>query len=487
MRPRNTIIALVLLLVIGGYALIILIGSRPVPTPTLFNIDHKDISGIDLRFKDRELQLARNPNHTWSILKPIKADGDQSAVDGLTETIANAQLARTIEEKPDGLRAFGLDKPAVTLSVTGDKKGALPTLLVGNVTPVASGVYVKFADKPAVLMTSSDFLTAISKMPNDLRSHELMTFNLDDATELVLRSGVNPPIEIDRQGGQWRIVAPGHYTADPDTVAQMLTALVDAQVKDFVNDAPIDLGPYGLKTPQISVSVYSGKSKVQQSLLFGLEVPQASKKAVYVKLAGAPAVYSVEDSLLGKINLGLFDLRDKTVMGFDPLKIGRVDIENHGKQYTLSRGASGKWQVTNSAKTSAANGQAVQTFIDELANLKGNKIVEDPMSDPRKYGMDKPTEQIVVFGKDDKQIGTVRLAQIQSKVQVSPPPDSEDEDNDESKPKTKRTVVKLQDYANSTAGTAVYTLREADFSQFDMTADQFQMTQPLGTPVPPKK
>ncbi len=486
MRPRNTIIALVLLLVIGGYALIILIGSRPVPTPTLFNIDHKDISGIDLRFKDRELQLARNPNHTWSILKPIKTDGDQSAVDGLTETIANAQLARTIEEKPDGLRPFGLDKPAVTLSVTADKKGALPALLVGNVTPVASGVYVKFADKPAVLMTSSDFLTAISKTPNDLRSHELMTFNLDDATQLVLRSGVNPPIEIDRQGGQWRIVAPGHYTADPDTVAQMLTALVDAQVKDFVSDAPTDLAPYGLKNPQISVAVYSGKGKVQQSLLFGMEVPQASKKAVYVKLAGAPSVYSAEDSLLSKVNLGLFDLRDKTVMGFDPLKTARVEIENHAKQYTLSRDAGGKWQVTDGARTSPATGQAVQTFLDELANLKGNKIVEDPMSDPRKFGMDKPTEQIVVFGKDDKQIGTVRLAQIQSKVQV-PPPASEDEDQDEPKPKTARTVVKVEDFATSTAGSAAYSLREADFSQFDMTADQFQVTQALGTPAPPKK
>ncbi len=483
MRPRNTIIALVLLLVIGGYALIILIGSRPVPAPTLFNIDHKDISGIDLRFKDRELQLARNPNHTWSILKPIKADGDQSAVDGLTETIANAQLSRTIEEKPDSLRPFGLDQPAVTLNVTADKKGALPALLVGNVTPVASGVYVKFADKPAVLMTSSDFLTAISKTPNDVRSHELMTFNMDDATQLVLRSGVNPPIEIDRQGGQWRIVAPGHYAADPDTVAQMLTALVDAQVKDFVSDAPTDLAPYGLKNPQILVAVYSGKNKVEQSLLFGLEAPEASKKAVYVKLAGAPSVYSVEDSLLSKVNLGLFDLRDKTVMGFDALKVGRVEVENHGKQYTLSRDAGGKWQVADGAKTSDANGQAVQTFLDELANLKGNKIVEDPMSDARKYGMDKPTEQIVVFARDDKQIGTVRLAQIQSKVQVSPPPS----DEDEPKPKTARTVMKVEDYANSTASSAVYSLREADFSQFDMTADQFQKTQPLGTPVPPKK
>jgi hypothetical protein len=484
MRLRNTIVVLVLLAVLGGYSLIILLGSRPVPPPTLLNLDSKHVSGIDLRYPDDELELVRNPNHTWSILKPIKTDGDQGSVDGLTETIANAQLTRTIEEKPDSLKPFGLDKPAVTLTVTTDDKGVLPALLVGHISPVSSGVYVKLADKPAVLMTSSDFVTAIGKKVNDLRSHELMTFNIDDAQQIVLRSGANKPIEIDRQGGLWRIVAPGHYTADSDTVAQMLTALVDARINDFVTDAPTELGQYGLKNPQIVVSVFSGKDKTEHALLIGLEQPQASKKAVYAKRGGEDSVYTVEDALVGKVNLGLLDLRDKTVMGFDPLKVGRLEVENHAKQFTLARDAAGKWLVTVGTKSSPANGQAVQTFLDQLASLKGEKIVQDPIGDPRRFGMDKPTEQIVVFGKDDKQVGTLKLAQIQSKVQVPPSPD---DDRSESKPKTERTVMRIENYATSSAGTAAYSLRESDFSQFDMSADQFQMTQPLGTPAPAKK
>jgi Domain of unknown function (DUF4340) len=486
MRLRNTIIVLVLMAVLGGYSLIILLGSRPVPTPTLLGLDSKRISGIDLRYPDSELKLVRNPNHTWSILKPLKTDGDQSSVDGLTETIANAQLTRTIEEKPESLKPFGLDRPTVTVTVTTDDKRVVPALLVGHISPVSSGVYVKLANQPAVLMTSSDFVTAVSKKINDVRSHELMTFNMDDAQQIVLRSGASQPIEIDRQGGQWRIVAPGHYTADSDTVAQVLTALVDARINDFVTDAPTDLAQYGLKNPQIVVSVFSGKDKTQHTLLIGLAQPQASKKAVYAKRGGEDSVYTVESALVGKVNLGLLDLRDKTVMGFDPLNVGRLEIENHAKQFTLAREAAGKWQVTQDAKSSPANGQAVQTFLDQLANLKGDKIVQDPISDPRRFGMDKPTEQIVVFGKDDKQIGTVKFAQIQNKVQVQPTPSPEDESS-ESKPKTERTVMRVENYATSSAGTAVYSVRESDFSQFDMSADQFHMTLPLGTPAPVKK
>jgi hypothetical protein len=47
--------------------------------------------------------------------------------------------------------------------------------------------------------------------------------------------------------------------------------------------------------------------------------------------------------------------------------------------------------------------------------------------------------------------------------------------------------MRMENYATSSAGTAVYSLRESDFSQFDMSADQFQVTQPLATPAPPKK
>ena len=153
-------------------------------------------------------------------------------------------------------------------------------------------------------------------------------------------------------------------------------------------------------------------------------------------------------------------------MGFDPLKMGRLEIENHGKQFTLSRDAAGKWQVTDAGEISPANGQAVQTFLDELANLKGDKIVQDPITDPQRFGMDKPTEQILVFGKDDKQIGTIKLARSTSRSgagdayarqrfgRVKPEGRADRDAN-----------RKLRDLERRYAA---YSLREPDFSQFDI-------------------
>jgi hypothetical protein len=55
-----------------------------------------------------------------------------------------------------------------------------------------------------------------------------------------------------------------------------------------------------------------------------------------------------------------------------------------------------------------------------------------------------------------------------------------------SKAKTE-TVMRIENYAASSAGTTVYSLREPDFSQFDMSGDQFEVTQPLAPPAPAKK
>jgi Domain of unknown function (DUF4340) len=491
MRLRNTIIVLVLLVIVGGYALIVLTGSRPVPPATLLKVKARDINHIDLRYPDRDVELVRNPDHTWRIVKPIKADADQSALDSLTRTLAQAQLTKTIEAKPASLAPFGLDKPAVVVTITADKGGPLPVLDVGKMSPIGNGAYVKLAGAPAVLMTTSDFPAAVSKPVNDLRSHELMTFNMDQANKIAIQSGPGGRIEVDKQGGKWQIVQPAHYLADSDAVSQFLTTLANARVADFVSDAPKDLGKYGLEKPKLELSIFTGKDDARHALLLGLEEPQGSK--VYAKRASDPFVFAVDDTLIGKVNLNVSDLRDKTVMAFDPAKAGRLEIDNRGKLYALELASNGKWQVVAGGKASPASGSAVQTFLDELSNLKGSKIVADPMTEANKYGLNKPTEKITVFDKGGKRIGTVELAQLQSKVEVSKSaPGSAEGKQQASAPAEHETksVTRFENYAYSTAGTPVYSLPEADFSQFDMTADQFKPTepvQPAATPTPAKK
>ena len=117
MRFRNTLIALVVLLIIGGYAFVNFYFTKPEAVKTALNIKPDEIAKIDLKYPDRDLVLERKPGEHWMITKPIGASADQTVAGNLARAIAECQITKTVEEKADNLAPFGLDKPQVTVTV----------------------------------------------------------------------------------------------------------------------------------------------------------------------------------------------------------------------------------------------------------------------------------------------------------------------------------------------------------------------------------
>ncbi len=79
MRLRNTIIVLVLLAIVGGYALIVGRYSQTEATQKLIDVKQDDIAKIELKYSDRDIVLERDKGKPWRIVKPIGADADQNA------------------------------------------------------------------------------------------------------------------------------------------------------------------------------------------------------------------------------------------------------------------------------------------------------------------------------------------------------------------------------------------------------------------------
>src|SRR5215469_11171808 len=110
MNFRNTIIAIVVLAIIGGYALYVGKFSKPEEsTQKLFQLKADDIAKIVLKYPDRELELDRSKSFgQWSIVKPVGTDADQTAANNLARAIADCQLVKTVEDNPTDLARFGL-------------------------------------------------------------------------------------------------------------------------------------------------------------------------------------------------------------------------------------------------------------------------------------------------------------------------------------------------------------------------------------------
>jgi hypothetical protein len=473
MSFRNTIIVLVLLLIVGGYALVIGLFSRPVPPPTLVKFDAKDVTAIDLKYPGSEVMLERGKDGAWKLVKPLEARADPAAVKSLLDAIAACQIKETLEEKPADLAPFGLKTPRAIVTVTVKGKGALPAIELGKKTPVGYSDYVRVSDRPAVLLVNDSFSSDVIKTANDFRDRELLSFKVDQVQQFAIDRPGGQQLELARDGDNWRIVKPARYEADATTVQGALGALAELRVADFIVDKPDNLAEYGLDQPRFTITVYVGKHGESQTLRFGKD-QVGGKDGIYVQRAGNPAVFTITKEALNGFDKSLNEFRDKTVFSFQPSEVGRVDVENTMEQYTLTRIDKG-WTITWNRKTQPAKSATVENFLDEIRFLKGTSIAADPMVDASRFGMDQPRVLIRLFDRKGQRIGEVKLSNITVKA---PAPGGGPEGNQEFP------------YAASSANRVVYGIDSYDYAQLNKTAFDFgfrsEQPENIPTAVPTK-
>lgn len=466
MSFRNTIIALVVLAIVGGYALIVHNYSKPEEAQKLFQVKADDIAKIELRYPDRDIVIERPKSGLWHIAKPIGADADQTAANNLARAIADCEITKTVDEKPADIAPFGLANPAVIVTITTFANKTFPGIMIGKTTPVGFSAYIRTTDKPAVMLTSSAFPPGMTKTVDQLRNRDLMSFRVDDVQKLALQKDNGQTIEVDREGDNFKIVKPVLLAADSTQVRQVLSSLVNAKIADFISDAPANVSEYGLEKPHVIASVYLGKHG-EQSLLFGFKQTEQGKDGVYVRRGERAPVYTVHQYILTQVNKSLLDLRDKTVLGFQPSNVESVSVKGTSGPFALKRAPRGKWLVVVNGKASDADVAVVERFLDQIRDLKGMSIIADPMPSAAPFGLDNPAIDITVDGKDGKPIGEVKLAKVTIKPSEPPAP------GEVEGPRTEY-------YATGTPGKAVYSLSDFSYGELNKSGEQF-----LASPPPP--
>jgi hypothetical protein len=456
MRLRNTIIVLILFAIVGGYAFVVGYYSAPEETRKLLEVKAADIAKIELKYPDRDIVLERDKGGPWRLTKPIGADADQTQANNLASAIADAQLNKTVDEKPTDLKAFELDHPVTIVTVTTFDKKTWPSIEVGRSTPIGFNAYVKLSNSPAVLLTSSVFPSGMNKKVNDLRVRDLMSFKMDDVRKLIVTRDNGQTVELDLDGEKWKMVKPSPYPADDIQVRQALSTLVNAKASDFVADAPANVNQYGLEKPHLTATVVLNNG-TQESLLFGFKQNEAGKSGTFVRRGERAPVYAVPGYVMSSLDKSWLDYRDRSVFNFDPSAVESVKVKNSNGDFTLKRGTNGKWDVIVAGKTSDGDIPVVERMLSQLRNLKGSSIVADPMPSAQPFGLENPALEITLVGKDGKDLGTIKLSKMSVTPTQAPLPGEP-------------TGPRNEYYATSSASKAVFALSEFSFTQLNKPA-----------------
>src|SRR5688500_17788895 len=108
----------------------------------------------------------------WRVVKPVASRSDYSAVEGFITRLSSANMSRLVEENAKDLAKYGLDKPAMTVTIgAGSAKTVLEIGKTEN-----DQTYAKDASRPIVFTVDSTLQADLNKNFDDYRKKELFEF-----------------------------------------------------------------------------------------------------------------------------------------------------------------------------------------------------------------------------------------------------------------------------------------------------------------------
>ncbi len=219
----------------------------------------------------------------------------------------------------------------------------------------------------------------------------------------ISNSTKNVSARVVRQAGGWWLERPLSARGDDEGIAKMLQNVLKAR-KDavlFEKPEPGKLKELGLEpvTLEMGFELAGGEVKVR----FGDQGP--THNVAYAMLADDPRVFRIHADVRTEADIGAYELRDKTVLDFDPVKLERLVLERRGRRRVVLEHDRGRWTMVE-PKPGRAN---QVTVLETLFSVKESEIkafVEETPQDLSRYGLTQPRITISIRFRDEDKGGS---------------------------------------------------------------------------------
>jgi hypothetical protein len=238
-----------------------------------------------------------------------------------------------------------------------------------------------------------------------------------DTIELVTPKGRTV---LSKAGGTWSMKEPEEASADQRMVNDLLWVLTSTRVKEFVDDDAKTLKPYGLDAPPVTVRLLDPQGKPLSTLTLA---KASNDEGAYVRVGDSQAVTLVEARLYEQLDKGPFDFRLRQLLSFETWDVGKMELSRNGQEILLEKRKE-QWELKK-PKQVKAKYSAVIDLLNEIKNLKWQKVVAKGPTDLSPYGLDKPVATFTLTKTDGKSLGTVLLGKseedlVYAKLQEKP-------------------------------------------------------------------
>lgn len=177
MNVRTTIILLVVMVVLGGYVFwsgnnssgtgvddasssLGLDTSMDEARTPILSVNTADIQAIEVTNAEGTTVSLARAGDSWNLTQPDAEPADAGAVTQVITDLVGLTATRSITETSEDLSAYGLDKPAYEVILSGEN-GELARLRLGGANPNGSATYVQRDTEPTIYLVSNFILDGV--------------------------------------------------------------------------------------------------------------------------------------------------------------------------------------------------------------------------------------------------------------------------------------------------------------------------------------
>ncbi len=177
------------------------------------------------------------------------------------------------------------------------------------------------------------------------------------------------PVELASVDGVWEVVSASQFPADPDKVAELVSALADLSLRAPVATHASAHEGLGVTDAGFERKITFTADGTTHTLLVG----PAAGRAMHVRLAGEDAVYKVK-------GISAYGLKDEArsylpsyILDLDAAALTRLEVRNALGTLTLRRDDAG-WQV-DGPNPGPAEAEAVSDLLATFAKVRLSEVV----------------------------------------------------------------------------------------------------------------
>jgi len=280
--------------------------SAGILDKTLFNmrdkraiplaVDQAQQIEVEFNYKDGpragqkgRLALTKQQDGNWRLTDPaVRTDFGSSNY--FVTALGGAVMSAVEEEAPAAIARYGLNQPAIRLTVKlADGKSA--NLWVGNKAGDEAAYYAQNSVWPQVFKINQYTYDQFNQQIDNYRSRSLFDFQTSNARRVeILWSGGE--MRLDKRGPasgeEWFRTGTPEAKVETSKVEEFLNGVTALRVQQFTTDRAGQLAQYGLNQPWMRVKVTYGEDNREETVVFARK-----DNRFYAARDGEPSVYEM--------------------------------------------------------------------------------------------------------------------------------------------------------------------------------------------------